>query len=100
MWLKANGIKDVILRDALDLTKIEYDLCISNYAFTEFDKETQDRYVNTIFKHSKHGFIICNFFNSIDDGIPIMLKLLRMNHDYLIIHEEPETDRRNFIYTW
>ena len=38
-WFERFGMNDIIFRDHNDLSIIKYDLCISNYAFTEFDRD-------------------------------------------------------------
>ncbi|MBJ7417317.1 MAG: putative sugar O-methyltransferase [Niveispirillum sp.] len=38
----------------------DYDLVISNYAISEIEKSTQDKYIERLILKSKHGFIACN----------------------------------------
>ena len=51
----------------IDEVKSEYDLVISNYAFSECNKQIQDIYVNKIIKNSKHGYMTMNFISSEKD---------------------------------
>jgi hypothetical protein len=101
-WLERNGIYlNVNFRSHLDKSNIEYDLCISNYAFTEFDGDIQEHYVNSILKKSKHGFIICNFFTGPDQGASVMSTLLgHKKGKFKIMDEIPRTDIHNFVYIW
>jgi hypothetical protein len=100
MWLNANRVGGTVFRSTEDRSTTEYDLCISNYAFTEFDRDTQKKYVNAILRNSKKGYIICNFFNGPEDGVPKMRELLDVHKDYLVIPEEPETASGNFVFIW
>lgn len=43
-----------------DLQKSDYDLFISNYAFSELRENIQDVYIDKIVKHAKHGYITFN----------------------------------------
>jgi hypothetical protein len=40
---------------------ISCDLVISNYAFSECQKEVQDKYFDRIIKNSKRGYMMCNY---------------------------------------
>jgi putative sugar O-methyltransferase len=39
----------------------EYDLVISNYAFSEIRREIQDVYMNKVLQKSSRGYLLCNF---------------------------------------
>jgi len=38
-----------------------YDLVISNYAFTAFDKDVQERYLRKVFRFSRLGILKCHY---------------------------------------
>lgn len=40
-----------------------FDLCISNYAFSECSKEIQKSYLDNVISQSHNGYMICNFIN-------------------------------------
>lgn len=83
------------------LTKTHYDLCISNYAFTEFNKEHQLRYSEQIIKNSDKGYITCNFVDSaIKDNRYSKADILALKKIYTLVEEKPLTAADNFIYTW
>ena len=47
--------------------KEEYDLVISNYAYSEIGKKLQIEYYNNIIKKCKHGYFILNFISNLFD---------------------------------
>lgn len=89
--------KNVILRNTDDSSEIHYDLCISNYAFTEIGREYQTFYADKIIKNSERGYITCNFIandNFTKDEI------LALKPNYIVYEEKPLTGDGNLIYTW
>lgn len=78
----------------------DYDLCISNYAFSELPRELQNTYLKKVILRSKMGYITYSdgftpsSFNSyrVDE-------LLRIIPGALKINEEPKTGP-NFIILW
>lgn len=96
-FLDRQGVKNVILKNPSD-DMGAYDLCISNYAFTEIGRAYQNIYAEKIIKHSSRGYITCNFLGQ--GG--------RMNKDEIFalrpggrfLPEKPLTAEGNIIYTW
>jgi hypothetical protein len=88
---------DIILRDPDDPSEIYYDLCISNYAFTEIDRQYQAFYADKIIKNSDKGYITCNFIAN-DNFTKDEIFALKSNHT--IYEEKPLTGDGNLIYTW
>ncbi len=89
-----------ILRDMNDISHIEYDLCLSNYAFSEFDRPYQDFYAEHIIKYSKNGYMICNFVDQ--RGEPDAMKLWELSalrSEGKMQPEIPNTGA-NMLYTW
>jgi putative sugar O-methyltransferase len=82
-----------------------YDLVISNYSFTEYKRDYQQKIVQKIFKSSKNGYLTCNFY-------PKHFGVKSLSKDELInalsslaleleeLPEEPLTGKDNFILTW
>lgn len=93
-----------IALDFVNLNKLqtkEYDLVISNYAFSELSREIQDLYIEKIIKHSKHGYITYNDISpenlasyKINEYEKIIGKKLK------ILKEEPLTNPLNKIVVW
>lgn len=75
-----------------------YDLCISNYAFTEIDKNYQEIYLRDIIKKSDNGYITSNIFPG--NNTMSRDEVLSMRENYQILPETPLTAPQNFIYMW
>lgn len=78
-----------------------FDLCISNYAFTELSRETQSRYVRMVVEPSRAGYMTCNFISGgfgISSMSPEELFALHQGSEWL--PEEPLTHPDNRILVW
>jgi len=40
-----------------------YDWCVSNYAFSECTRNSQDWYIENVFRAANHGYVLCNFIS-------------------------------------
>lgn len=96
-YLKQQNIGTIILRNIDDPEEIHYDLCISNYAFTEIGRNYQNFYAEKIIKNSDKGYITCNFIVS-ENLTKEEIFALKLNHT--IYPEKPLTGDGNLIYTW
>jgi putative sugar O-methyltransferase len=82
-----------------------YDLIISNYSFTEFNRKMQKVFIKTLFKKTPKGFLTCNFYPK-HFGVKSLPKeeLLReIKKAGLNAHEFPEeplTGKDHFILVW
>jgi phospholipid N-methyltransferase len=77
-----------------------YDLVISNYAFSELPRSIQDVYLSKIILNSKKGYIT---FNEISPGYFNSYKreeLIDIIPNSLIIEEKPLTHPKNCIIVW
>ena len=102
-YLSRLGIKNVTL---ITLNEIpdekNYDLVISNYAFTECVKSIQEVYFTKILRLSQRGYLTCNNFKSSDIWSKEML-LERLNSSgiaYKQLIEEPLTTENNYCIIW
>jgi putative sugar O-methyltransferase len=96
-YLEKHNIKNIVYRNVNDPSETHYDLCISNYAFTEIGRAFQNFYASKIIKNSDMGYITCNFIT------PENLKseeILALKTNYIVYEERPLTAKGNFIYTW
>ena len=78
-----------------------YDLCISNYAFTELSRKVQERYVDGVIRCSRSGYMTCNFISQgfgINSMSPEELITLHSGSEWL--PEEPLTHPDNRILVW
>lgn len=77
-----------------------YDLVISNYAFSECNKDVQSNYIKNIIKNSKHGYItfnnISHFFNVDSYSKEELLTFFNFTE----IIEYPLTSKDNTIFIW
>jgi putative sugar O-methyltransferase len=100
-YLQRHGIENIVLRGVTEESDIRYDLCISNYAFTELDRKFQEFYRENIIKKSDRGYITCNFVTeSCLDGRFSKEEILSLRDNYKTFEERPLTAPNNFIYTW
>lgn len=62
-YLRKLGVNQVSFATADELDSArDYDLVISNYAFSECTRPVQQRYIKQILARSVRGYIICNWF--------------------------------------
>lgn len=82
----------------------EWDLVISNYAFSELPAELQMWYVKNIFQHSKKGYLIMNSGDTNSTGrnngkmsLETLRRELPTNE---ILKEVPNTGPDNYVLLW
>lgn len=80
---------------------LDFDLIISNYAFTECEINIQKLYYDRIIKKSKSGFMICNIISD-KFGVNSMTKddLISMKDNISVMEERPNTFNKNFVIYW
>lgn len=98
-FLKRYGVIP-ILREITDSSEIDYDLCISNFAFAELNRKDQDFYYRNIIKHSKAGYFICNIFGNSKDANHTYTKeeYYTLGENVKMFPEIPDTGINNLIY--
>jgi hypothetical protein len=102
-YLNINGITPRIIKIS-DVANIDedFDIVISNYAYSELDKNLQDLYYDRIIKRSKNGYLTYNFISNLcnidsynkeevfnkfsDKGIKILEETPKTFEDNLIIY--------------
>lgn len=80
----------------------DFDLVISNYAYSELSKELQDYYYNNIIDKSKNGYFTLNFID-INNTQSYSLEEIKnkfINKKIKIIDENPKTHKNNIILTF
>lgn len=97
-FLDKMGVENIVLRQPHDAAETRYDLCISNYAFTEIDRLYQVFYRDNIIRHSDRGYITCNFIGR-PDGLSKQ-EILNLKENSWELEEKPLTYPNNFIYVW
>ncbi len=97
---KLNTNHRVIKIDDIQNIDEEFDIVISNYAYSEVNKNLQDLYWEKIIKKSKHGYFTLNFISHLF-GIEsynkeqLLLKFSEKNPK--ILDETPNTFENNII---
>jgi putative sugar O-methyltransferase len=100
-YLNKNEVKHRVINiDSIKDLDEDFDLVISNYAYSELDVSLQDLYYEKIIKKSKHGYFTLNFISDIfgvksygkDD---ILNKFSEKSPKILI--ENPSTYENNII---
>lgn len=83
-----------------ELDKRDYDLVISNYAFTELPRTVQDIYLDKIILNSKRGYITYNEITPKEFRSYKSDELVAIIPDSKILKEEPLTHPKNCIIVW
>lgn len=82
----------------------EYDLVISNYAFSELPREIQISYLQKVIKNSKYGFMIMNsgLTNTTgrSEGKLALEEIREVIPNLRIRKEEPLTSPDNYLIIW
>jgi hypothetical protein len=78
-----------------------YDLCISNYAFSELTKPVQQSYADAVVSRSERGYMTCNFVSDIFK-IESMdrAELTALHAGTRWLPEEPLTHPKNSVLVW
>lgn len=76
------------------------DLFLSNYAFSELNKVSQDLYIEHVLKNSKHGFMLYNHIHKNPETGYSALEMLDKIPGSSIFAEEPLTFVGNVIVAW
>ncbi len=81
----------------------DYDLVISNYAFSELPKILQLKYIEKVLSRSKKGYLIMNTGIKNYDNSTNKLKLNEINQllpDIKLLDENPRSCLSNYIIIW
>jgi len=78
-----------------------WDFCISNYAFSECNKQMQDWYLEHVILKSKKGYMTCNFISS-QFGVDSYSQeqLLSLIPNSWLEAENPLTSPANIVIRW
>lgn len=80
----------------------DYDLVISNYAFSELPKILQLTYLKKVLVNSKKGYLTMNtgLDNASSTGKLTLSELTELLPEFRVIEEEPLTADQNYIIVW
>ena len=77
-----------------------YDLVISNYAFSELPRSIQQVYLRKVILNSKRGYMICNRTNPEEFNSFTQEELLDLIPGSCVKKENPLTHRNNYVLVW
>ncbi len=83
-----------------ELPPRDFDLVISNYAFTELPRAIQDVYLQKVILRSKRGYITFNDINPTNFNSYKLSELVSMIPGAKVFAEEPLTHPKNCIIVW
>ena len=102
-YLDKLGLKNVNYWTINDLPENQdYDLIISNYAFSECTKTIQEIYLEKIINKSLRGYMTCNFI-SFFGGVGSYSKkelITKISHTTRLLPEKPLTWFNNLVLVW
>lgn len=82
----------------------EFDLAISNYAFSELPKVIQEIYLKTVLSKSKSGYMIMNSgltdYTGRSEGKLSLDNIRKYLPNSVVVQEKPLTSRDNYILLW
>lgn len=99
-YLKRFGIKDVAFKTPDDVFENIYSLCISNYAFSEFERDYQNLYIDKIINKSIRGYMLCNCLSRNKGVRMTILEVLGLKKNGMFVQEDPLTSKGNALYLW
>lgn len=89
---------EAILKDNTKDLKDKYDLCISNYAFSELSRRCQLVYLDVI-NRSENGYFICNAIDPLGDNMK-KGDILKLKSNGVLLDEVPLSAPGNYLYLW
>jgi len=106
-YLEKNNIYNVTYMPPNEIPdSLSCDLLISNYAFSECEKEIQTTYINKVLKNAKHGYMLCNYLSPDYRNFfcfaknEIMKEMQKLNLNPIILPEAPLTNKNNYLLIW
>ncbi len=94
----------VITKSIESLSAEEYDLVISNYAFSELPFETQLDYATKVLRGSKRGYLIMNSgrtnYSGRSTGKMSLNDLFAYLPEFEVFEEDPLTGPDNYVIAW
>lgn len=94
------GDKFVLCDGTQPMNIREYDLMISNYAFSELKREVQEQYMESVLLHSKAGYLIWNNLSNDKYGGYSVEEILDCIPGARVIDEVPLTHAENRLIVW
>jgi hypothetical protein len=86
--------------DGRNPQKIDSDLVISNYAFSELSLEVQNLYLENVIANSSRGYLTWNSLSADNLGGHSLADLIRLIPNSQIVPERPNTSEGNVVIVW
>jgi putative sugar O-methyltransferase len=86
--------------DPARVRSLSSDLFLSNYAFSELNKISQDVYIENVLKNSKCGFMLYNHIHPNPENAYSAIEILKRIPKSAIFAEEPLTFLGNVVVAW
>ncbi len=105
-YLTEAGVKNVRFLTPDQLSKEErYDLVLSTYGFSEYNRTLQKSLFTQVLERSQRGYLDCNFCSKQFRVDPLSKKQLietfkNRGFPFRILEEEPRRGKENFILVW
>lgn len=80
----------------------DYDLVISNYAFSELPRQLQKVYINKILKNCRRGYLTMNsgMSGARNQGKLTLNEMRALMPEFEVIEEQPLTSPHNYLIVW
>jgi putative sugar O-methyltransferase len=96
-----NSVYKPTTLNRFDCRTAQFDLAISNYAFSELPKPLQVKYISKVLAKAKRGYMTMNSGKALGDGQHMTTTELRTYFPSMAIIEEiPLTSSQNYVLAW
>jgi hypothetical protein len=95
-----NSNFEVDMFDGINPPKKEFDLILSNYAFSELNLETQQMYIEKVISNSKSGYMIYNHIQPSGSKAMTATEFAQKIPGAEIFQEIPNTFKKNVLVVW
>jgi putative sugar O-methyltransferase len=103
-YVSSTGVKRIKFPDLSDSNLQEYDLVISNYAFSELPRKIQDEYLEKVILRSRRGFMLMNSGKENQTGRSTgkisVEELHKLIPNLRELPEVPLTSPDNYLLVW
>lgn len=98
--LEIDASGNFVFSDGRNPEPLDPDLVISNYAFSELNRDVQDKYLKNVVLNSPRGYITWNNLSEQTLGGYTLAELIRVIPNSQILPEKPNTSECNAIIVW
>jgi len=103
-YLTARKVEGISFPDIHKIDRLDSDLVISNYAFSELPKKLQEVYLDKVLKRAKNGYLLMNSgrtnLSGRSSGKLTIDEIRRVIPNIEIFEETPSTGPDNYLLIW